>query len=233
MSFAIYVIAGRHIFEKRKQLRAFQTYTCTQEETALETPLTGLKTTAIHVFSESAAQEHVRTPDPASRHESQDRIVTTSQRYEPYSITIGRGSADHTVAQRPPLPCSRASNIRQNNAAMDANTAAWGYTKCAILFFLSLLVTWVCSFISCTFASIFTTHLHHCPPALPFSPQSPFSSPQLTRIPHDRSHPPSIASTPSPDPTSSTGHSPTPPASSSLLWDSGTRLSTSLRPGVP
>ena len=31
---------------------------------------------------------------------------------------------------------------------MEANTAAWGYTKCAILFFVSLLVTWVPSSIN-------------------------------------------------------------------------------------
>lgn len=35
---------------------------------------------------------------------------------------------------------------RKNNAALEANRAAWGYTKVALLFFVSLLVTWVSIF---------------------------------------------------------------------------------------
>lgn len=31
-----------------------------------------------------------------------------------------------------------------NRAAIEANAAAWGYTKVALSFFVSLLVTWVC-----------------------------------------------------------------------------------------
>lgn len=37
---------------------------------------------------------------------------------------------------------------RKSNAAMEANKAAWGYTKVALLFFVSLLVTWVPSSIN-------------------------------------------------------------------------------------
>lgn len=35
-----------------------------------------------------------------------------------------------------------AAHIR-NRIAIEANSAAWGYTKVALLFFVSLLVTWV------------------------------------------------------------------------------------------
>lgn len=32
---------------------------------------------------------------------------------------------------------------RRNNAAMDANTAAWGYAKVAMLMFVALFIVWV------------------------------------------------------------------------------------------
>ena len=49
-----------------------------------------------------------------------------------------------------PAPSSHRGELqrRNNRAALEANTAAWGYTKCAILFFISLLVTWVPSSIN-------------------------------------------------------------------------------------
>ena len=40
-------------------------------------------------------------------------------------------------------PSMMSAQHKKNRAAMEANRAAWGYTKVAILFFISLLVTWV------------------------------------------------------------------------------------------
>lgn len=42
------------------------------------------------------------------------------------------------VVQRPP-PANRV----RRRAAYDANSAAWSYAKCAILFFTAMLVTWI------------------------------------------------------------------------------------------
>ena len=36
-----------------------------------------------------------------------------------------------------------AAQYRRNRAALEANRAAWAYTKVALLFFVSLLITWV------------------------------------------------------------------------------------------
>jgi len=46
-----------------------------------------------------------------------------------------------TVAA-PRRPAAR----RRTNAAMEANIAAWAYCRCAMLFFLALVITWVCFF---------------------------------------------------------------------------------------
>jgi hypothetical protein len=38
----------------------------------------------------------------------------------------------------------RPAARRRTNAAMEANIAAWAYCRCAMLFFLALVITWVC-----------------------------------------------------------------------------------------
>ena len=55
------------------------------------------------------------------------------------NATVDRSS------KRRPIPLIRAvRRSRQNSRAMEANTAALGFLKCAILFFMSLLIT-VCT----------------------------------------------------------------------------------------
>lgn len=68
--------------------------------------------------------------------------------YEPYSVIIERGNGNRcsrvssrSNSMQGPQQTQQATRVR--NVAMEANTAAWGYTKCCILFFISLLVTWV------------------------------------------------------------------------------------------
>ena len=47
----------------------------------------------------------------------------------------------------PPVTPVKSGGVEKGkysrNPANDANAAAWGYTKVALLFFVSLLVTWV------------------------------------------------------------------------------------------
>lgn len=63
------------------------------------------------------------------------------QGYNPYSVTveIGSGAPEAT----PPRTPGSGRAFHHNNAANEANSAAWGYTKCAMLFFISLIVTWI------------------------------------------------------------------------------------------
>ncbi len=153
IAFSIYILAGREIFNKRKQLRAFSNL-AHPAVVEVENPFASYKTTEIHVTSELAT---VISPSQAQFESNKGRLNTTtrpipsrspssaSKGYEQYSVEI------HSVPlsprfEVPPTPTRGVSVVhtRNNRAAMEANTAAWGYTKVALLFFISMLVTWVC-----------------------------------------------------------------------------------------
>lgn len=80
----------------------------------------------------------------------------SNQTFDPYSVSIGTSPpADLKPLQSPTFPTSSHSvksggdkNPKQIKAAMEANQAAFSYCKCAILFFISLLITWVPSSIN-------------------------------------------------------------------------------------
>lgn len=67
----------------------------------------------------------------ANRHESEDDVVL------PIQSNATTTSAPNTSQRTIP------SNPVRRRQAYEINTAAWSYTKCAILFFSALLVTWI------------------------------------------------------------------------------------------
>ena len=66
--------------------------------------------------------------------------------YDQYSVTIGSTPLSPSM-EMPPVTLVKSGGVEKGkysrNPANDANAAAWGYTKVALLFFVSLLVTWV------------------------------------------------------------------------------------------
>ncbi|MCJ1408380.1 hypothetical protein MMC19_002455 [Ptychographa xylographoides] len=134
-TFSIYVMAGREIFQKRQQLRAFNK-PGGSEVSIIENPFTSYKTTEVHITSEPnpRQQAHLSASLGQGYDAERDLLDVT---YVPYSITIERG------LKRPSSPVTQSLQRRQHNVALEANTAAWGYLKCAMLFFISLLITWV------------------------------------------------------------------------------------------
>ena len=153
---SIYVFAGHDIFQKRKQLRSLSV--ASSAEFALENPFVSYKTTEIQVTSELAniggaapddSSQRLLGLTPRSR-------VTSNQGYEQYSITIERGAT-----QMLPTPRAQSFHTAKNSVALEANAAAWGYTKCALLFFVSLLITWVRDFCfrSLYDCTLFSVHL--------------------------------------------------------------------------
>ncbi|CAD6594551.1 MAG: hypothetical protein ASARMPREDX12_009539 [Alectoria sarmentosa] len=145
-SFAIYIMAGREIFKKRHQLRAFNNPSDDMNY--------AFKTTDYQVTSdfESLPLEHISEafilpPDCKSSNPSD----TSHASYPKYNVKISAGP-------RPSMPHHASAENRQqkkNKAAMEANTAAFGYTKVASLFFVSLLVTWVPSSINRVYSLIY------------------------------------------------------------------------------
>ena len=70
---------------------------------------------------------------------------------EPASHSSSARSSRTVVGGPPPTP---TTTHRQRTSALEANTAAWGYTKCCILFFLSMLITWVPSSVNRLYALV-------------------------------------------------------------------------------
>lgn len=149
-SFTLYVLSGREIFRKRQQLRAFHAASCHPLE--IENPFTNFKTTEIEITHELAQLPFQTAPEANNIFPHPDDVRTsrspTSKGYDPYSINISSAPLSPSVATpshgAPPTSGSPATiTYRNNRVAMEANTAAWGYTKVALLFFVSLLITWV------------------------------------------------------------------------------------------
>ncbi|KAI4167556.1 MAG: hypothetical protein LQ343_007127, partial [Gyalolechia ehrenbergii] len=145
-SFTLYAISGYEIFKKRQQLRAFNNLP--SHPVAIENPFTSYKTTEVEITHELARLPY------HDEHGKNDMFVCGDERHSPlakgydqYSVTITSTplspTLDTSTPDVPPTPGSAvAVSYRNNRAAMEANTAAWGYTKVALLFFVSLLITW-------------------------------------------------------------------------------------------
>lgn len=155
-AFTIYVIAGREIFKKRQQLRSFNNLDDDHNFSAY-------KTTDVQVTSELASIARENAPyfnSPQDEGISHSEISAKS--YEPYTVNIAASipmSPRHPMNPRSDRPSALHSasvnsvHVR-NRIAIEANTAAWGYTKVALLFFISLLVTWVPSSINRVYSLI-------------------------------------------------------------------------------
>ena len=154
-SFTLYVISGREIFKKRQQLRAF--HDTPRHPVEVENPFTGYKSTQIEITHELAQLPHqnrieaYQTLVPSDL--KHNRRSPPPKSYDQYSVKISSAqigsSWSDSVSEVPPTPGSAAAvTFRNNRAAMEANTAALGYTKVALLFFISLLITWVSHFLS-------------------------------------------------------------------------------------
>ncbi|KAI4121552.1 MAG: hypothetical protein LQ338_006297 [Usnochroma carphineum] len=160
-SFTLYAISGLEIFKKRQQLRAF--HHGPRYPVEVENPFTGFKTTEVEITHEPAKLSYYNKPGtnsifihPDSGHKRQS---PPSKGYDQYSVKISSTPIDPTsgtpIPSVPPTPGSAAAiTYRNNRAAMEANTAAWGYTKVALLFFVSLLITWVPSSVNRVYSLI-------------------------------------------------------------------------------
>lgn len=136
-------MAGREIFAKRHQLRAFAQ--APAEPIAFKSymndPSKYQVTNEYQVTSEYAILP-VDTTDGAYVPSGVPKSASSDASSIPktYSVNI--------TSTPPSLPCNPNSVQRKNKATMEANRAAFGYAKVASLFFVSLLVTWVPSSIN-------------------------------------------------------------------------------------
>lgn len=139
VAFSLYIMSGREIFRKRAELRALRQ----PSRVSVEEPFSGSKTTEVSVTSELAGFRNLEPPVNCFDNANATHNATTSPRgYEQYSTTIDSSPPSIAVDPSPRISSQSASASKRYNTALEANTAAWRYTKVALLFFVSLCVTW-------------------------------------------------------------------------------------------
>ena len=147
-------MAGREIFKKRKQLRAFSGPS-RPPAVVVQNPFTSIKPLEIHITTEMTSVT-ASLPDPLPNPEDNERYhdarvglmpsrspSTLSKGYDQYSVDIQSAPMSPRFEVPSTPRTTSTAPVKNNKAAVEANTAAWGYTKVALLFFLSLIVTWV------------------------------------------------------------------------------------------
>lgn len=159
-TFGIYISAGKEIFAKRRQLRNFSSAASDATFPVIQnpfiSPFVSVKTTEIRITTEMVDVPSQSSSSTNSLTSKKNERIASSQSFNPYSVTINAGSTPVVISPRSP-DFSRTSNstrfgseksAKQLTAAMEANKAAFSYCKCALLFFVSLLITWVPSSIN-------------------------------------------------------------------------------------
>ncbi|KAI1799824.1 family A G protein-coupled receptor-like protein [Daldinia bambusicola] len=152
LTMSIYIRAGKDIYQKRKQLRNFGASSSAHDPEALNmNDPYSVKTTEVTVTSESI-EESGNGIDlaPLGR-------FSMNKNKPSYSVTISsnnnRGESSRAqeadriapIQNLPQTPSAVQSRVKsqRRRANFEANNAAWSYSKCAILFFTALLVTWL------------------------------------------------------------------------------------------
>ncbi|KAG6029263.1 hypothetical protein E4U41_000441 [Claviceps citrina] len=156
-TFFIYLRAGRTIYEKRKQLRDFHSSDADPMSVNGEM-MTTTRTTEVIVTTEVVGFDGICLDQFYPRGAIHGAGQGTSGPKGVYSVHI---SADATASQhdkddvhlsrhrtRTPQPTSsqnqprKAANLaRKRNH--EFNNASWSYTKCSILFFTAIIITWI------------------------------------------------------------------------------------------
>lgn len=165
ITFFIYIRAGRTIYEKRKQINKFHNSSSDNDPISVNgerDPMGTIKTTEVTVTTSDATPEG---QGGSMQMHSMDGQAESGS----YAVSIAAGlSRQKAPSNNPaaPKPRPNGEQPRRNpnpgrSRTYEANNAAWAYTKCAILFFTALLVTWIPSSANRVYSFI------HAPQTLP------------------------------------------------------------------
>ena len=164
----IYVRAGREIWKKRQQLAELRYSTSHHEPEPLppmDDPFNASKTTEVFVTTEVVDKDRIDLSPlgDTARRGSETANAAPKPPGAAYSVHISsnRNAANREsnsdivlpiqsnvvidISAAPPRTAGGVggSNPNRRKAAHENNSAIWSYTKCAILFFTALLVTWI------------------------------------------------------------------------------------------
>lgn len=137
LAFAIYCMAGKVIWQKRKELEGFL-------NPLNENPFKSTITTEIHVTSQPRLQRGLSDiSKPSINFDRNADANLEDNDFDPYSVNIEVGPVeDHRRSSMPDL--MRIRTLTRTAAVNDMNAEAWLYARTSFLFFLALLITWVC-----------------------------------------------------------------------------------------
>jgi hypothetical protein len=151
VTFFIYIRAGGEIYQKRKMLHNFSVPE-PEPLSSFNDPYGSVKTTEVFVTSESVegTPRGIGLGPLGSARRGSEASASPRAPGAAYSVTISssknkRESSGDVVLPiqsnvvAPPVP--RPNLTRRRN--YELNNAAWSYTKCAILFFTAILITWI------------------------------------------------------------------------------------------
>ncbi|KAH7152904.1 hypothetical protein EDB81DRAFT_648448 [Dactylonectria macrodidyma] len=152
ITFFVYIRAGHTIYLKRRELGNFSS--TDQDLTSLGDVLTTVKTTEVSVTTEARDQTNGLQLQPMGQRAGD--VGEGQNQNGAYSITISANSnPGETANVVRPIPPATPSGTQARptqrppggNPARRRNkelsNAAWSYTKCAILFFTAILITWI------------------------------------------------------------------------------------------
>ncbi|KAF8424483.1 hypothetical protein EV426DRAFT_78256 [Tirmania nivea] len=166
-TFSIYILAGNVIFKLRGSLRFFArgqississgsgnygsgvgTVTSLPPATLVNQGITKMQNINAqgdqsNMPNTSATLPILRDPGPVA-----GIGILQTQGYTSYSCTV-----ESSGRNIPPL--SNAVITARQKSAVEANTAAWAYCRCAMLFFLALVITWLPSSINRVYTVIY------------------------------------------------------------------------------
>jgi hypothetical protein len=157
VTFFIYIRAGREIYKKHKNLRDFSSHHEPEPLPPMEDPFSSSKTTEVFVTTEVVDKNEIDLA-PLGRRGSESTTTAPKPPNAAYSVTISastRANIRQSVGEitapvqetvtivNPTQSRGNNANPLRRRAAYEANNAAWSYTKCALLFFTAMLVTWI------------------------------------------------------------------------------------------
>ncbi|RAL07298.1 Nnf1-domain-containing protein [Aspergillus homomorphus CBS 101889] len=156
----IYVRTGSVIYKKRQQLNQAGN----SDSTSTTENMQNIQFSKVTEFSITREVVHaLQVPFG----EDSGPISTKSLHtfYCPYSVTIQGGSepkSSEGTAEQSSRNDQFSTSIQRRATMIETNSAAWAYSKYAILFFIALLITWVPS----TANRVYSLVLPHNPPTM-------------------------------------------------------------------
>jgi len=137
LAFAVYAMAGKVIWNKRRHLDGFL-------NPLNENPFTQIVTTEIEITH----QERFIVKEDDEAQNTSERI----EQFTPYSVNVQVDPQDQPGR---PMPAPmRVRGITRDIAESETNPDAWLYARVAFLFFLALLITWVPSSVNRVYAMV-------------------------------------------------------------------------------